>query len=112
MVAGYLTGISREPAVTAVVPASLTLISGIGLFLLSKNSFGRNSYYSIFAVLNFSIALLFGSLLGAGERVVSSNHLNSMEYQRKLIEREFLLETYKKGLGLEKTKLTDKAKKK
>ena len=98
--AGYMTGLSRESAVGALIPAALTIIGGLGIYLYGKSK--RAAILATFTILNFTILLLIGILFGAGQRSESERIRESVDYQKKLIESEFILKQYKKGLGLEK----------
>jgi len=100
IVAGYMTGLSRQAAVGALVPAALTLIGGVGVYLYGKSR--KSALISTFTILNFTILLLFGVMLGAHERQMSEEQMKSIEYKKRMIEEEFLIERYKKGLGIKK----------
>ncbi len=97
---GYMTGLSRESAVGALIPAALTIIGGLGIYLYGKSK--RAAVLATFTILNFTILLLIGVLFGAGQRSESERMLESIDYQKHLIENDFILKKYKRGLGLEK----------
>jgi len=62
MTSGYMTGMSRVGAISALVPAGLTLMGGVAAFLLGKG--GRSAVLAAFAVINFAIMTLIGALIG------------------------------------------------
>jgi hypothetical protein len=99
MVSGYMTGSSRVGAISALVPACLTLIGGVAVYLLSKG--GKTGLLAAFAVVNFSTAILIGVLIGARERLQTEQIENSYDYKENEINKEFLLKRYRRGLGLE-----------
>ena len=62
MSTGFLIGLSQSPTVDTVIPAVLTLIGGLTIFLLDK---GKNRILIGFCILGLSITLLVGALWGA-----------------------------------------------
>jgi hypothetical protein len=99
MISGYMMGSSRESAISAIVPAGLTLIGGMAVYLFTKG--GKTSVLAAFAVINFSVLMLVGVLIGARERVQTEQIQNSYEYRENEIHKEYLLQLYRRGLGLE-----------
>lgn len=88
LVAGYLTGYSRQPAVGAVLPAVLSLIGGLAVFLVGKDKTSRSVVsLSIFA---FSISLVLGVSWGAVMRTTAEEYKKSETYlkQRAYIEKQ------------------------
>jgi hypothetical protein len=69
---GYVTGNtmsnSREPAVAAVLPAVLTLMGGVGAFLIGSKGL-RNQIVVAALIFDFSLALFIGGFSGAELRV-------------------------------------------
>ena len=98
MVAGFLTGASREPAVGAIVPAILTFIGLVVVYMIGKSNF--RSIIVGFAVFIFSVELLVGSGLGAASRDRHDEQLRSVEFQKRKAEQEFVIRLYRRGLGL------------
>jgi hypothetical protein len=67
-VTGHVMGISREPAVGTVVPAVLTLLGGVAVYLVGLK--GAEAQANVSAmVLCFAVALLVGSLFGSRMRI-------------------------------------------
>lgn len=88
MVTGYLTGFSRESAIGAVLPAVLSLMGGLMIFLVGKNPESR-TIVSI-SMIVFSFTLLLGSGWGSVMRDVAGEHKKSENYlkQQAFIEAE------------------------
>jgi hypothetical protein len=98
MVAGFLTGASREPAVTALIPAILTFVGLILVYMIGKSPL--RSVISGFAVFVFSLELLVGSVLGTASRDRNDEYLASVDMQRKRADQEFAVRRYRSALGL------------
>ena len=96
---GYMTGLSRVGAISALVPAVLTLMGGVGVYLFGKG--GKAAVSAAFAIINFAVMMLTGSLIGGYERVETENSLTSVEHAEQEIEKEFLINRYRRSLGLE-----------
>ena len=98
IMAGFLTGASREPAVDALVPAALTLLGGLAMYMVGK---GRLRGQVVgFAVLVFSINLMVGVSLGSISREKHEAYLESAVYLKRQANTEFQVRLYRKGLGL------------
>jgi predicted neutral ceramidase superfamily lipid hydrolase len=98
IVTGYLTGFSREPAISAVLPAVLSLMGGLMIFLVGRNQESRGIVsISMFV---FSFMLLMGAGWGAVMRDVSEEYKKSEIYlkQQAFIESE--VNEFRKNLGL------------
>jgi hypothetical protein len=69
---GFVTGNamanSREPAVAAVMPAVLTLMGGVGAFLIGAKGVKTQAVVAAL-ILNFSLSLMAGAFYGAELRV-------------------------------------------
>ncbi len=98
MVAGFLTGASRAPAVNAVVPAILTFVSLIVVYMIGKSS--PRSTIAGFAVFVFSVDILVGSFLDTASRDRREELLASVEFQKWKAEQEFAIRLYRGALGL------------
>jgi hypothetical protein len=98
MVAGFLTGSSREPAVSAIVPAILTFIGLVVVYMIGKSNL--RSIIVGFAVFVFSVDLLVGSVLGSASRNRYDELLTSIEFQKRKADQEFAIRLYRRALGL------------
>jgi hypothetical protein len=74
LVTGMMTGQSREPAVGAVVPAALSLMSGVVVYLTGIKRV-RTQVLIAAVVATFSINLLVGTFWGARLRLDFDNYL-------------------------------------
>ena len=98
MVTGYLTGLSSEPAVGAVVPALLSLMGGILLIIASKSE--KNSKEEIktrlfiisIGVFIFSLTFLLGTQWGGTMR-----EIGRIKLEEKGEKFKFKLEEYRKS---------------
>lgn len=98
MVTGYLTGFSRESAIGAVLPAVLSLMGGLMIFLVGKSQESR-SIVSI-SMIVFSFTLLLGAGWGAVMRDTAEEYKKSEFYlqQQAFIEAE--INEFRGDLGL------------
>jgi hypothetical protein len=81
MITGNITGLSRDPAVGVVIPAVLTLVSGLLVYLISTK--GAAKQISVAAgIIAMSVNLLAGLYWGARARVIFD--FNSQAYQAAL----------------------------
>jgi hypothetical protein len=99
MTSGYMTGLSRVGAVGAMVPAGLSLIGGVGVYLFGKG--GKAAVLAAFAIVNFSLMTLTGALIGGFERTDTEQAQKSLDAGKEEINREFLLRQYRRSLGLD-----------
>jgi hypothetical protein len=98
VVSGFLTGSSRSPAISATVPAALTFLGLIVIYLIGK---GRlHSIIAGFCVFAFSVNLMVGTVLGSASRDRHEDELTSVEVRESKADQEFKLRLYCKGLGL------------
>jgi hypothetical protein len=107
MISGYMTGSSRVGAISALVPAALTLVGGVGVYLFGKG--GKSAILAAFAIIDFSVLMLVGSLIGGRERVQTEAAQASLENMEVQIEKEFALEQFRRGLGLPPSGTSQKA---
>ncbi|MFC5302784.1 hypothetical protein [Azospira restricta] len=98
LVTGYLTGFSRSPAVGAVLPAVLSLVAGMAVFLMGKDAASRTIV--ALSVLIFSISLVLGTGWGATMRQTAEDYATSETVlkQRALVEAE--IREFREALGL------------
>ena len=96
--AGYLTGFSRSPVVGAVLPAVLSLVAGLAVFLMGKDAASR--VIVSLSVLIFSVSLVLGTSWGAVMRQAAEDYATSEPVlkQRALMEAE--LREFREALGL------------
>jgi hypothetical protein len=66
-ITGWLMSDSREPAVTAVLPATLTLLGGVGAFIVGSREADKQSIISAI-ILCFGLSLFIGSNYGSSIR--------------------------------------------
>ena len=96
---GYLTGISREAAVGSVVPAVLTLLGALTLYIGSNG--GRKSMLASATMIYVTIALVTGVGYGSRLRVAADEFEKS---PRRLISQahdEANLKHYRQAIGLD-----------
>jgi hypothetical protein len=74
MSTGFSMGASRIPAVSTVVPAVLTFIGGLAIYLINEK--GSNSLVG-FCILALSITLMLGQIWGANQRPDESDKTNT-----------------------------------
>lgn len=110
MTSGYLTGLSRVGAISALVPAGLTLVGGVAVYLFGKG--GKPALLAAFAVVDFSVLMMVGTLIGGRERVATEQAENSYERKLKEIQLEFALHRARQSLGLPPAAVSGKHKEK
>jgi len=98
IVSGFLTGSSRSPAVAALIPAILTFVGLLLIYLVGR---GRSrAAVAGFISIVFAAELLAGTVLGTASRDRREELLAGVAYQDARAEREFAIRQYRKGLGL------------
>lgn len=88
MTAGQLTGQSREPAVGAVIPAVLTFIGGLLIYIITTKNEKFQSLVSI-TIISFSLTLLVGTFWGSQLRhefEVNSRNQQAMLYNEYILQ--------------------------
>jgi hypothetical protein len=98
IVAGFLTGVSRVPVVAALIPAILTLLGSLGVYLFATGH--RMAIIATSSIFCFSALLLFGTIVGSLERELYEVRQNSLEKKMRDVDIEFSVRQYRKGLGL------------
>src|SRR5581483_7270509 len=73
---GFLTGVSRSPAVSALVPGVLTLFGGLVAYLMSRGL--AQALLTTVAVVTFSATLLLGTIAGSLMRQSADDSENSI----------------------------------
>jgi hypothetical protein len=105
VVLGFLSGLSYEPSISALITGVISLVSGSAVYLFSKD---RDSFIPIsLSILIFSLNLLGGSTLGAATRdralvqadVEARDRLLSDAINTSIIE--FRVMNFRKNLGLD-----------
>ena len=104
---GYLTGFSRIAAVGTVLPAVLSLVAGLAVFMIGKDATNR-TIVSL-SVLIFSISLVLGTSWGAVMRQTAEAYSmsESVLKERAFIEAE--VREFREALGLPPTTEAQKA---
>lgn len=92
-VSGYLTAMSREPAVTAVIPGILTLLGGISIYIISR----RTREFLIVSNVVFVFSFTFLISVAYGSYVRETGLISRMIY---LTEQERSLRIYRQNRGL------------
>ena len=102
MVTGYLVGQSRQPAVSALVPALLTLLGGLLVYLFQRNDQDgsqRRGAATAIALPSFAFFVLVGALHGADVRTefeVQAARRDALE----VVRLEFISERARENLGM------------
>lgn len=100
LVAGYLTGLSRESAVGAVVPAVLSLLGGVSAVLIGKTDNQKTSGRVSGLMLLFSLGLLVGTTWGSAMRqAVMDFEVSESELIRKS-HVEIKVREFREAIGL------------
>lgn len=99
-VAGYLTGLSREAAVGAVVPAALSLLGGLAVLQLGKAADGPGAVRLSGSVLAFAVGLLIGTTWGSSARQTAVDfEISELERMRRA-HVELRVREFREGVGL------------
>jgi hypothetical protein len=92
-IVGFLIGVSRSPAIGTVIPAVLTLIGGLGIYVFgTENRFKVIVGYSVIVLV---CTLLYGVERGAFDRESTREHRLNV-----IFEEEARLRAQRKNLGL------------
>jgi len=95
LIVGFLTGVSRAPAVTALVPAILSFFGLLIVYLLGEERY--NAAAASFCVFVFSANIFIGATFGSASRVHYTEDPGVIE---RTINQEFSSRMLCKGLGL------------
>ena len=93
-ISGYLTGISRAPAVGNLVPAILSLVGGVGIYVFGTET--RFKGIVGYCVMMFAVALLYGTGIGALQ-----NQLGFEERMKLLSDQERRIRNFRYNLDLD-----------
>jgi hypothetical protein len=92
-IAGYLTGISRSPAVGSIVPAVLVLIGGLNIYFFGIDS--KNRVLVGYCIFVFSLTFFYGVWGGVVDR--ENGRLGRL---LSISEQEKNVRTYRENRGL------------
>ena len=98
IVTGFLTTTSRQSAISDVIPAVLTLIGGLALYIIDKGY--EKFYVTGIAVFSFSTMLFVGGAMGSLERQKGEAQSKSPALLKREADVEFAINAYRKSLGL------------
>jgi hypothetical protein len=90
---GFLIGVSRSPAIGTVIPAVLTLIGGLGIYV-----FGTENRFKV--IVGYSVVVLVGTLLYGVERGAFDRESTREHRLNVIFEEEARLRAQRKNLGL------------
>ncbi|MBZ9746790.1 hypothetical protein LB516_16190 [Mesorhizobium sp. CO1-1-7] len=98
---GFVTSLSRESAVGAVLPAILSLVGGVGVYLVSRG--GRSAITSAVSVVMLCVS--FSAGIGYGSRARVENEQISLSWRAQVASatREANIKKYRKSIGLDDT---------
>lgn len=96
---GVVTSLSREPAAAAVLPAILSLVGGVCVFLVSKG--GRSAVISAVSIVMLCVSFSAGIGYGSRARVENEQIVLSLTTQMALSNRELNIKRYRKSIGLD-----------
>lgn len=99
LVVGNLAGLSREPALGAVLPAVLSLIGALAIYLMGQQP-ERQVYIGVL-ILVFAVDLLLGACWGAEMRGVRERYQTSPEYRMQRALGDQRVRTFIEALDLE-----------
>lgn len=100
-VSGFLTGTSREPAVSALVPAALTFFGLLVVYLIGKTQ--EKAAVAGFAAVVMALGLLLGVKMGASSRDRHEADVKSVLAQNADADAEFAIRQHRVQLGLPDT---------
>ncbi|WP_170460828.1 hypothetical protein [Ruegeria arenilitoris] len=102
LAAGVLLGASRESAADALIPALITFIGGIAVYLIGTTA--ANVLRIGVSVVCFSFLLIVGTTLGYYERYESDLQALEDQYDLRILkwkaDVEYRINTYRKNKGL------------
>jgi hypothetical protein len=81
IIVGYLTAFSRQSAIGAVLPAVLSLMGALAVFLVGKDKSSR--LVVGLSVLAFSLSLLLGTTWGSVMRSIAEEYKSSEVYLKQ-----------------------------
>jgi hypothetical protein len=99
-VSGFMAGFSREPVIGAVLPAALSLVGGLVMYLIVGRAAQKQGFVAGM-VTALSLTLVLGALWGARQRDVADEYFNSLAYLRAQALEESDLHQYRKNIWLD-----------
>jgi hypothetical protein len=98
IVAGFLTGFSRIPAVSALVPAILTFVGLVVVYMMDKTR--ASAIIAGCTVFLFTGNLLIGTVLGSDDRAKYDSFIAGASFRDSLADQEFLVRRHCVAIGL------------
>ena len=109
LITGTMAGFSRSPVMDAVLPAVLSLVGALLVYLLGRDA-GERLLVSL-GVIALTFCLWVGANWGAILRAARDDYVASVAYQRGLALDEIEIREFRESLGLPPTpSQVDKAK--
>jgi hypothetical protein len=106
LVAGYLTGFSRTSTVGAVLPAALSLVAGLAVFMMGRDKSVR-VLVSLVALF-FSASLVIGTTWGSAMRSAYEDYRTSADFRKLEALAEDDVREFRNNLGLPPERLPAK----
>ena len=103
LVAGTLSGFSRTSILGTVLPAVLSLVAGLGIYIIGKDSTDlRTGSRALTAssILSLSLSLFLGSGCGAVLRQATEDYRQSSEFRMQRAWDELKVREFRQELGL------------
>jgi hypothetical protein len=97
---GYVSGLSRQPAVGNVVPAVLAILGAVSGYLFSKGQ--KETLFACSVMIGLSLAIVVGFTGGARQRAIIEEEKASISNQRVNADKEKIMLEYRRTIGLEK----------
>jgi hypothetical protein len=101
LVAGVLAGLSRQSAIGAVLPAVLSLVGGLAIYLIGARRADQGLVG--ICVIALSAGLVIGTTWGSVLRDEYENSFNSAEYKKREALIEVEVRDFRRDLGLPDT---------
>lgn len=105
IVTGFLSGLSRQPVLAAVLPSVLSMIGGVLLVVVSKDNTNKNLVGT--SIFFFSIMILIGTCWGAVSRNYAEFNEQHLDHGAEIIRLkkqaliEYEVNRYRSTLGLQ-----------
>jgi hypothetical protein len=98
LITGVLSGLSRQSVIGAVLPPVLSLVGGLAIYLIGKDSSGR--MLVSLSVLVLSFALFVGTTWGIVLREQGEEYKSSLNYLKRQALIEIQIQEFREALGL------------